>query len=171
MKRIISFAIVLVACFSSLTIYAQKKDIVDIAVGSNAHTTLVAAVKAADLVNTLKSEGPFTVFAPVNDAFSKLPAGTVDFLLKPENKNALIKILTFHVVTGNLDAAAVLEAIKKGNGTASLKTVSGGMLTASLENGKVKLTDEKGGSANVTTTDLKGSNGVIHVIDGVVLPK
>jgi uncharacterized surface protein with fasciclin (FAS1) repeats len=171
MKGIISFAIVLVASFSTLTINAQKKDIVDIAVGSDVHSTLVAAVKSADLVNTLKSAGPFTVFAPVNDAFSKLPAGTVDFLLKPENKSTLTKILTYHVVAGNLDASAVLEAIKKGNGTASLKTVSGGILTASLENGKVKLTDEKGGSAYVTTTDLKGSNGVIHVIDAVVLPK
>ena len=171
MKRISSFAIVLVVSFSTLTINAQKKDIVDIAVGSDVHSTLVAAVKSADLVNTLKSAGPFTVFAPVNDAFSKLPAGTVDFLLKPENKSTLTKILTYHVVAGNLDAAALLEAIKKGNGTASLKTVSGGILTASLDNGKVKLTDEKGGSAYVTITDLKGSNGVIHVIDAVVLPK
>lgn len=171
MKKIISFAIVLVASFLTLTMYAQKKDIVDIAVGSDVHTTLVAAVKSADLVTTLKSEGPFTVFAPVNDAFSKLPAGTVDFLLKPENKNALTKILTYHVVAGNLDAAAVLSAIKKGNGTAGLITVSGGMLNATLDNGKVKLTDEKGGSAYVTVTDLKGSNGVIHVIDAVVLPK
>ncbi|HET9745491.1 MAG TPA: fasciclin domain-containing protein [Chitinophagaceae bacterium] len=171
MKKVISFAIVVVASFLTLTMNAQKKDIVDIAVGSDAHTTLVAAVKSADLVTTLKSDGPFTVFAPVNDAFSKLPAGTVDFLLKPENKNALTKILTYHVVAGNLDAAAVLKAIKKGNGTASLQTVSGGMLNATLDDGKVKLTDEKGGSAYVTITDLKGSNGVIHVIDAVVLPK
>lgn len=171
MKRIFSFAIVLITSFSTLTIHAQKKDIVEIAIGSDVHTTLVAAVKSADLVTTLKSAGPFTVFAPVNDAFSKLPAGTVEFLLKPENKNALTKILTYHVVAGNLDAAAVMEAIKKGNGSVSLKTVSGGMLTASLDNGKVKLTDEKGGSAYVTITDLKGSNGVIHVIDAVVLPK
>lgn len=171
MKKIISFAIVLVMSFSTLTIYAQNKDIVDIAVGSEAHTTLVAAVKAADLVSTLKSAGPFTVFAPVNDAFSKLPAGTVESLLKPENKSTLTKILTYHVVAGNLDAAAVIEVIKKGNGKANLKTVSGGMLTASLDNGKVKLTDEKGGAAYVTITDLKGSNGVIHVIDTVVLPK
>jgi uncharacterized surface protein with fasciclin (FAS1) repeats len=171
MKRIISFAIVLVASFSTLTIYAQKKDIVDIAIGSEAHTTLVAAVKAADLVTVLKGDGPFTVFAPVNDAFGKLPAGTVDNLLKPENKATLAKILTYHVVAGNLDATAVLAAIKKGNGSVTLTTVSGGQLTASLDNGKVKLTDEKGGSAYVTTTDLKGSNGVIHVIDAVVLPK
>lgn len=171
MKRIISFAIVLVASFSTLTIYAQKKDIVDIAIGSEAHTTLVAAVKAADLVTVLKGDGPFTVFAPVNDAFGKLPAGTVDNLLKPENKATLAKILTYHVVAGNLDATAVLAAIKKGNGSVTLTTVSGGKLTASLDNGKVKLTDEKGGSAYVITTDLKGSNGVIHVIDTVVLPK
>jgi uncharacterized surface protein with fasciclin (FAS1) repeats len=171
MKQIISFAIVLMASFSTLTIYAQKKDIVDIAVGSEAHTTLVAAVKAADLVTILKGDGPFTVFAPVNDAFGKLPAGTVDYLLKTENKATLAKILTYHVVAGNLDATAVLAAIKKGNGSVSLKTVSGGTLTATLDNGKVKLTDEKGGSAYVTTADLKGSNGVIHVIDAVVLPK
>lgn len=171
MKKIISFAIVMVVSFSTLTMYAQKKDIVDIAVGSEDHTTLVAAVKAADLVTVLKGDGPFTVFAPVNDAFAKLPAGTVDNLLKTENKATLAKILTYHVVAGDLDAAAVLAAIKKGNGSVSLKTVSGGTLTASLDNGKVKLTDEKGGSAYVTTTDLKGSNGVIHVIDAVVLPK
>jgi uncharacterized surface protein with fasciclin (FAS1) repeats len=171
MKSIISFALVLLASFSTLTINAQKKDIVDIAIGSDAHTTLVAAVKAADLVSVLKGDGPFTVFAPVNDAFAKLPAGTVDNLLKPENKATLSKILTYHVVAGNLDAAAVLAAIKKGNGSVTLTTVSGGKLIASLDNGKVKLTDEKGGSAYVTTTDLKGSNGVIHVIDAVVLPK
>jgi uncharacterized surface protein with fasciclin (FAS1) repeats len=171
MKKFISFAIVLVASFSALTINAQKKDIVDIAVGSEVHTTLVAAVKAADLVSVLKGDGPFTVFAPVNDAFGKLPAGTVDNLLKAENKATLSKILTYHVVAGNLDATAVLAAIKKGNGSVTLTTVSGGQLTASLDDGKVKLTDEKGGSAYVTVTDLKGSNGVIHVIDSVVLPK
>src|SRR5215203_3271281 len=171
MKKIIVSLLVMVVSFSVVTVNAQKKDIVDIAAGSDVHTTLVAAVKSADLVTTLKSDGPFTVFAPVNDAFSKLPAGTVDFLLKPENKNTLTKILTYHVVPGNLDAAAVLAAIKKGNGTVNLKTVSGGMLTASVDNGKVKLTDEKGGSAFVTIADLKGSNGVIHVIDAVVLPK
>lgn len=171
MKKIISITFILVASFATLTVNAQKQDIVDIAVGSEAHTTLVAAVKAADLVAVLKGHGPFTVFAPVNDAFAKLPAGTVDFLLKAENKAILAKILTYHVVAGNLDAAAVVAAIKKGNGSVTLTTVSGGTLTASLDNGKVKLSDEKGGSAYVTVTDLKGSNGVIHVIDGVVLPK
>ena len=151
-------------------VHAQKKDIVDIAVGSDAHTTLVAAVKAAGLVETLKGNGPFTVFAPVNDAFAKLPAGTVESLLKPENKETLVKILTYHVVAGNLDAAAVIAAIKAGNGTAVLTTVSGNKLTATLENGKVKLTDENGGVSYVVKTDLKGTNGVIHVIDTVVLP-
>jgi uncharacterized surface protein with fasciclin (FAS1) repeats len=170
MKKILSLALIIAASFTQ-TIKAQQKDIVDIAVGSDAHTTLVAAVKAADLVSTLKTTGPFTVFAPVNDAFAKLPAGTVEFLLKPENKSTLAKILTYHVVAGNLDAAAVLEAIKNGNGKAVLNTVSGGTLTASINNGKVILTDEKGGVSTVTVTDLKGTNGVIHVIDTVVLPK
>ena len=171
MKKVFQSAFLMLALVISSAAFAQKKDIVDIAAGSEAHTTLVAAVKAADLVATLKSDGPFTVFAPVNDAFVKLPAGTVDFLLKAENKAALAKILTYHVVAGNLDAKAVLAAIKKGNGSVSLTTVSGGILKASLENGKVKLTDEKGGASYVTVTDLKGSNGVIHVIDTVVLPQ
>ncbi len=154
-----------------MSAFSQQKDIVDIAAGSDDHTTLVAAVKAADLVTTLKSAGPFTVFAPTNDAFDKLPEGTVANLLKPENKSQLAKILTYHVVSGNLDATAVLDAIKKGDGKVILTTVSGGKLTASLDMGKVKLTDESGNSAFVTVTDLKGSNGVIHVIDTVVLPK
>jgi uncharacterized surface protein with fasciclin (FAS1) repeats len=171
MKKVFQTVFVLMGLFFTVTATAQKKDIVDIAIGSEAHTTLVAAVKAADLVATLKSAGPFTVFAPVNDAFAKLPAGTVESLLKPENKAMLAKILTYHVVAGNIDSKAVMAAIKKGNGTATLTTVSGGTLTASIENGKVKLTDENGGSAFVTAVDLKGSNGVIHVIDRVVLPK
>ena len=170
MKKGFSIILVTAALLMNLNSSAQKKDIVDIAVGSEAHTTLVAAVKAADLVSTLKSKGPFTVFAPVNDAFAKLPAGTVENLLKAENKSMLSKILTYHVVAGNLDAASVINAIKKGNGSAELKTVSGGILKASIEDGKVKLIDEKGGTAYVTVTDLKGSNGVIHVIDNVVLP-
>lgn len=153
------------------TTYGQSKDVVDIAIGSADHTTLVAAVKAADLVTTLKGKGPFTVFAPTNAAFNKLPEGTVANLLKPENKAQLAKILTYHVVSSNLDAAGVTAAIKSGNGKAVVTTVSGGKLTASLENGKVKLTDEGGNSAYVTAADLKGSNGVVHVLDGVVLPK
>ncbi len=168
MKKL--FAI-MIATTISVSAFSQKKDVVDIAISSADHTTLVAAVKAADLVATLKGAGPFTVFAPTNAAFAKLPAGTVESLLKPENKAQLAKILTYHVVSGNLDAAAVVAAIKKGNGKAELTTVSGGKLTASMDNGKVKLSDESGKSAFVTTTDLKGSNGVIHVIDGVVLPK
>jgi uncharacterized surface protein with fasciclin (FAS1) repeats len=171
MKKIISSAFMLIALCFTVNVQAQEKDIVDIAVGSDAHTTLVAAVKAADLVATLKSAGPFTVFAPVNDAFGKLPAGTVESLLKPENKALLSKILTYHVVAGNIDSKAVVAAIKKGKGKAELKTVSGGTLTATLDGAKVKLTDEKGGTSFVTVVDLKGSNGVIHVIDSVVMPK
>ncbi|MEO6316332.1 MAG: fasciclin domain-containing protein [Chitinophagaceae bacterium] len=148
-----------------------KKDIVDIAAGSADHSTLVAAVKAADLMTTLKGKGPFTVFAPTNEAFANLPAGTVDNLLKPENKATLAGILTYHVVSGNLDAKTVLAAISKGNGKAELTTVAGGKLVAGLEAGKVVLTDEKGGKATVTATDLKASNGVIHVIDAVLMPK
>ncbi len=168
MKKI---SLLVIALVSSMSVFSQGKDVVDIAIGSADHTTLVTAVKAADLVTTLKSSGPFTVFAPTNAAFDKLPEGTVANLLKPENKAQLAKILTYHVVSGNLDAAAVLDAIKKGNGKVVLTTVSGGKLTASLDMGKVKLTDESGNSAFVTATDLKGTNGVIHVIDGVVLPK
>jgi uncharacterized surface protein with fasciclin (FAS1) repeats len=171
MKKIFQASLAAVAFLITVAAVKQPKDIVDIAAGSEAHTTLVAAVKAADLVSTLKSAGPFTVFAPVNEAFAKLPAVTVETLLKPENKATLAKILTYHVVAGNLDAKAVIAAIEKGKGKAVLTTVSGGTLTASIDNGKVKLTDEKGSSAYVTATDLKASNGVIHVIDGVVLPK
>ena len=168
MKNVLPLLTLLVVSTAS---FAQSKDVVDIAIGSADHTTLVTAVKAADLVTTLKGEGPFTVFAPTNAAFAKLPAGTVESLLKPESKAQLAKILTYHVVSGNLDAAAVMAAIKSGNGKAVVKTVSGGSLTASVDGGKVKLTDESGKSAFVTTADLKGSNGVVHVIDGVLLPK
>jgi len=164
-------AFVILFCLVSTFVFSQTKDVVDIAIGSKDHTTLVAAVKAADLVTTLKGKGPFTVFAPTNAAFAKLPAGTVEDLLKPANKAKLSKILTYHVVSGNLDAAAVVAAIKKGNGKTVLKTVSGGTLNASLDGDKVKLTDESGNSAYVVVADLKGSNGVVHVIDGVVLPK
>jgi len=150
---------------------SAQKTVVDVAVGSKDHSTLVIAVKAADLVSTLQGKGPFTVFAPTNDAFAKLPKGTVENLLKPENKATLAKILTYHVVAGNLDASAVLKAINDGKGKVTLKTVSGGALTASLKNGKVILTDEKGGIATVTATDLKAGNGVVHVIDTVLMPK
>lgn len=157
---------------TALTIGAfAQKTIVDVAVGSADHTTLVAAVKAADLVATLQSAGPFTVFAPTNAAFGKLPAGTVETLLKPENKATLAKILTYHVVAGSFNAAAVLKAIKAGGGSLKLTTVSGGTLVASVKAGKVILTDEKGAVATVVATDLAASNGLVHVIDAVVLPK
>jgi uncharacterized surface protein with fasciclin (FAS1) repeats len=149
----------------------RTKDIIDNAVNSADHTTLVAAVKAAGLVSTLKGKGPFTVFAPTNAAFEKLPAGTVDTLLKPENKAMLTRVLTYHVVAGKYDAKKLMQLIKKGGGSATLTTVSGGQLTARMNgmNG-ITLTDEKGGMSNVTTADVYQSNGVIHVIDTVVLP-
>ena len=148
-----------------------SKDIIDNAVNSKDHTTLVAAVKAAGLVETLKGPGPFTVFAPTNAAFTALPAGTVDTLLKPENKATLTNILTYHVVAGKWDAAALTKMIKDGKGMATIKTVSGGELTAKTNGSKIMLTDEKGGTATVTIADVYQSNGVIHVIDKVLLPK
>lgn len=150
--------------------YATK-NIVENAVNSKDHTTLVAAVKAADLVETLQSEGPFTVFAPVNEAFAALPEGTVETLLKPENKVALQGVLTYHVISGNFSANDVIAAIKKGNGMATFTTVAGGKLMAKITDGKVQLVDENGRTAFVTIADVAQSNGVIHVIDTVVLPK
>ncbi|HYE00883.1 MAG TPA: fasciclin domain-containing protein [Alphaproteobacteria bacterium] len=148
-----------------------NKTIVDNAVNSKDHTTLVAAVQAAGLVDTLKGAGPFTVFAPTNAAFSALPAGTVDTLLKPENKGALTGVLTYHVVPGKIDAATLTSQIQAGGGKATLKTVAGGTLTATAQGGKVMLMDEAGGSATVTQADVMQSNGVIHVVDKVLLPK
>ena len=148
------------------------KNIVANAVNSKDHTTLVAAVKAAGLVETLQGKGPFTVFAPVNDAFENLPDGTVATLLKPESKAALTKVLTYHVVAGNLTADKIVAAIKAGKGTASLKTVSGGTLKAMMNGPKnVVLIDESGNVASISTYDVTQSNGVIHVIDKVLLPK
>jgi uncharacterized surface protein with fasciclin (FAS1) repeats len=151
----------------------KTKNIVENAVNSADHTTLVAAVKAAGLVETLQSKGPFTVFAPTNAAFDKLPAGTVEMLVKPENKAMLTKILTYHVVAGKYDAKKLMQLIKKGGGQASLKTVSGGTLTArpNPTGDGITLTDEKGGTSNVTIADVYQSNGVIHVIDTVVMPR
>ena len=146
------------------------KDIVDNAVNSKDHTTLVAAVKAADLVGTLKSPGPFTVFAPTNAAFSALPAGTVDTLLKAENKPTLTKVLTYHVVPGKMDGAALMCAIKAGGGKATLKTASGGTLTATMSGSNVRVSDATGGTATVTIANVYQSNGVIHVVDKVLLP-
>jgi len=149
--------------------YANK-DIVDNAVNSADHTTLVAAVKAAGLVDTLKGPGPFTVFAPTNEAFAKLPAGTVDTLVKPENKETLTKILTYHVVAGRISAAQLKKMMKMGGGTATLKTVQGGTLTAMMEGSDVVLKDEKGGMAKITIANVFQSNGVIDVIDSVLQP-
>ena len=149
--------------------YANK-DIVDNAVNSKDHTTLVAAVKAAGLVDTLKSPGPFTVFAPTNAAFAALPAGTVDTLLKPENKATLSKVLTYHVVPGRMDAAALMRAITAGGGKAVLKTASGDTLVATTSGGNVLITDAKGGTAMVTIANVYQSNGVIHVVNKVLIP-
>ncbi|MGA8619033.1 MAG: fasciclin domain-containing protein [Candidatus Sulfotelmatobacter sp.] len=146
------------------------KNIVENAVNSADHTTLVAAVKAAGLVETLESPGPFTVFAPTNEAFAKLPAGTVDTLLKPENKATLTKVLTYHVVSGRLSASDLKQQIKAGNGKAELTTVEGGKLWASQQGNHIILKDEKGGTALVTIPNVFQSNGVIHVIDSVVMP-
>ena len=176
-------SVVLAAILSAttLTVAAQPmvggaamyptKDIVDNAVNSKDHTTLVAAVKAAGLVDTLKGPGPFTVFAPTNEAFAALPAGTVDTLLKPENKAKLTSVLTYHVVAGKMDSASLMAAVKAGGGKATLKTVEGDPLTVKVAGGKVVVMDESGGSADVTIADVYQSNGVIHVVDKVLLPK
>lgn len=182
-KKILS--VVAFALFTSITALAQNektvevggalmypsKNIVENAVNSKDHTTLVAAVKAAGLVEVLMSKGPFTVFAPTNSAFDKLPAGTVETLLKPENKKLLQTILTYHVVAGKMSAKDLMDAIKKGNGKAVLTTVSGGKLTAWIKDKDIYLTDENGNAAKVTIADVNQSNGVIHVIDAVVTPK
>jgi uncharacterized surface protein with fasciclin (FAS1) repeats len=148
----------------------DTKNIIENAVNSADHTTLVAAVQAAGLVETLQGEGPFTVFAPTNDAFAKLPAGTVDTLLKPENKDQLVKILTCHVVGAKALAADVQKMVADDGGMHKIKTVGGCELTAKVEDGMVKITDEMGGVATVTVADVVQSNGVIHVIDSVLLP-
>ncbi len=147
-----------------------SKTIVTNAMNSADHTTLVAAVKAAGLVDTLNSKGPFTVFAPTNAAFEQLPAGTVDSLLKSENKTMLTKVLTYHVVSGKYDSKALATLIRKGHGKASLKTVSGDTLTVMMDGGNIVLRDEKGGTSTVTTADVYQSNGVIHVVNAVLLP-
>lgn len=147
------------------------KNIVENAVNSKDHTTLVAALKAAGLVETLEGPGPFTVFAPTNEAFELLPAGTVDNLLKPENKATLTSILTYHVVSGKMDAAALAAKIKEGNGTAQLTTVQGGMIWAMMKDGKIMLKDEKGNMSTVTIKNVYQSNGVIFVVDRILMPK
>ena len=145
-------------------------NIVEVTAGNYAFSTMVAAVKAADLVGTLSSAGPFTVFAPTNDAFAKLPEGTVASLLIPENKETLTGILTYHVVSGKFEVAAVIEAINANNGKFSVTTVQGGSLDLSLKDGNVILTDAKGGMSTVVIADVAASNGVIHTIDTVVIP-
>jgi uncharacterized surface protein with fasciclin (FAS1) repeats len=172
MKSIKMFALVLFTLVVTSAVKAQNsKNIVENAIASKDHTTLVAAVKTAELVQVLSSKGPFTVFAPTNDAFAKLPKGTVESLLKPENKSKLQAILTYHVVAGNLDSKAVVAAIKSGNGKATLTTVQGSQLTASLEGKNVVLTDANGNKSTIIAVDIMSSNGVIHVIDSVILPK
>lgn len=148
----------------------RARDIIDNAVNSADHTTLVAAVKAAGLVDTLKGRGPFTVFAPTNAAFAKLPAGTVDTLLMAQNKPMLTTVLTYHVVPGRVDAADLARRIQAGGGSAMLKTVQGGQLTARMRGGEVVIVDAKGGTSVVTTADVYQSNGVIHVVDTVLMP-
>jgi uncharacterized surface protein with fasciclin (FAS1) repeats len=176
-------AVAILALGFGFTSFAQKtvmvggaamypnKNIIENAVNSKDHTTLVAAVKAAGLVETLEGKGPFTVFAPTNAAFDKLPKGTVETLLKPENKKMLQTILTYHVVAGKMNASDIAKAIKAGKGKATLKTVSGGTLTAWMKGKDLYITDESGNNAKVTIADVNQSNGVIHVVDTVLLPK
>src|ERR1700757_3771246 len=182
MKKLIIAAFALATIAIAPNSYAQTKmvggaamyptkNIVENAVNSKDHTTLVAAVKAAGLVETLESAGPFTVFAPTNEAFNLLPAGTVDNLVKPENKATLTAILTYHVVAGKWSAADLVKKIKDGGGKAELKTVQGGSLWIMLEGKKIAIKDEKGGIAYITIKDVTQSNGVIHVIDHVLMPK
>jgi uncharacterized surface protein with fasciclin (FAS1) repeats len=173
MKKLnfMSFALIAMVFFTGTFANAQTTNIVEAAVASEDHTTLVAAVKAADLVGVLTGEGPFTVFAPTNAAFDALPKGTVATLLKPENKAALTGVLTYHVIAGKFNAEDVIGLIKKNDGKATVATVAGGELTLSLKDGKVTVTDVNGNSATVTAADLNQTNGVIHVIDAVLLPK
>ena len=184
-RRILNTVALVVTLVVGTSAFAQKektvtvggapmypsKNIVENAVNSTDHTTLVAAVKAAGLVATLQGKGPFTVFAPTNAAFDKLPKGTVEYLVKPENLKTLQTILNYHVVAGKMNASDIAKAIKAGNGKATLKAVSGGTLTAWMKGNDLYLTDENGSSAKVTIADVNQSNGVIHVIDTVVTPK
>ncbi len=186
MKSLKSVSLMLVSALLMNVSFAQKnektvevggaemypsKNIIENAMNSQDHTTLVAAVKAAGLVETLQGKGPFTVFAPTNDAFGMLPAGTVESLVKPENKSALTSILTYHVVAGKLDSRELEKWIKKGNGTAELTTVAGGKIWIMKKDGNWWIKDEKGGMATITIPNVYQSNGVIHVIDHVLMPK
>ena len=183
MKKFFALSLLALVTVLTSTAYAQKpvtvggapmfpnKNIIENAVNSKDHTTLVAAVKAAGLVETLQGTGPFTVFAPVNAAFDALPAGTVDTLLKPENKGTLTSVLTYHVVAGRFNSKALERMIKQGGGRAILKTVQGGELTAMMSGGDINITDAKANTARITITNVNQSNGVIHVVDRVLLPQ
>jgi uncharacterized surface protein with fasciclin (FAS1) repeats len=182
MKKLFALLFVVARAPSASNMFAQEdpmvggaamfptKNIVENAVNSQDHTTLVAAVKAAGLVDTLEGAGPFTVFAPTNEAFAKLPAGTVDTLLKPENLDTLKKVLTYHVVSGHISTMDLKKMIHEGSGKATLTTVEGGTLTVTMKGGKYMLTDEKGGMATITIPNVYQSNGVIQVIDTVLMP-
>ncbi|MXN91839.1 fasciclin domain-containing protein [Flavobacterium sp. Sd200] len=182
-SKILSVAVIAFTMLTGSASFAQKtkmvggaamypnKNIIENAMNSKDHTTLVAAVKAAGLVETLQGKGPFTVFAPTNEAFDKLPKGTVETLVKPENKKKLTTILTYHVVAGKWSAADVMAAIKKGGGKAEVTTVQGGKLWFKMDGKDVWVIDEKGGKAKITITDVNQSNGVIHVVDTVLMPK
>ena len=183
MTKLFALSLLALVTMLSSTALAQKpvtvggapmfpnKNIIENAVNSKDHTTLVAAVKAAGLVETLQGNGPFTVFAPVNAAFDALPAGTVDTLLKPENKGTLTAVLTYHVIAARLNSKALERMIKQGNGRAILKTVQGGELTATMSGSDINITDAKGNTARITITNVTQSNGVIHVVDRVLLPQ
>lgn len=168
--KMIKITLVSALMLLSATSFAQDENIVGVAAGNDNFSTLVTAVKAADLVGTLSGEGPFTVFAPTNDAFTKLPEGTVAGLLKPESKAALTGVLTYHVVAGKFEAAAVIDVIKSNDGMFTVDTVEGSTITLSLEGGNVILTDANGNKSTVVIADVAASNGVIHAIDTVVMP-
>lgn len=185
MKTIKFLALAIIGVFATSATFAQmdktvmvggaamypSKNIIENAVNSKDHTTLVAAVKAAGLVETLEGAGPFTVFAPTNEAFDKLPKGTVETLLKPENKAMLVSILTYHVVAGKLSSQDLVKMVKDGHGKATLKTVQGGNLYVTQKGNNLMITDEKGHMAKITIEDVNQSNGVIHVINTALLPK
>lgn len=170
MKKLV-FVLTTVVALAFTQMATAQKTIVDAAVGNEDFSTLVAALKAADLVGALQGDGPFTVFAPTNGAFAKIDESTLNNLLKPENKETLTKILTYHVVAGNLMSSDVVAALKKGKGKVEVETLAGQKLTVIQKDGKIWLKDQAGNYSEITATDVKGSNGVIHVIDTVVMPK
>ena len=171
MKKIIFILTMITAFLATNNSLAQQKSIVDIAVGTNDFSTLVTALKAADLVQALQGDGPFTVFAPTNDAFAKIDSKTLNSLLEPKNKGTLTSILTYHVIPGKLTASDVVNALKKGNGMTTVKTLNGSSLTVKQKDGKIWLKDASGNYSEIVTTDVMGSNGVIHIISDVVMPK